>query len=154
MLPVIWGIYEFHIVDLMTEQHSYNTQYFLSHILEPFLLAVVPDGRKPHSCRLSLHLGSCRVHRSKASENFFAENYIIQIPHPSYNPDLAHADFWLFANMKVVLARQQFSGPENLPTGIQEFLSEIQRSELKLVFHDWIERVQWVLDSDGDYFHE
>jgi hypothetical protein len=71
MFTAIWGIDGFRVVDLMTEQHSYNTQYFLRHILKPMLLIVFPDGGKPHSRRLSLHLDNCRVHRSKASENFF-----------------------------------------------------------------------------------
>jgi hypothetical protein len=48
-LTVIWGADGFHVVDLMTEKHSHNTQYFLSHIFEPLLLAVFPDDRKPHS---------------------------------------------------------------------------------------------------------
>jgi hypothetical protein len=56
--------------------------------LEPLLLAVFPDGRKPHSRRLSLHLDNCRVHRSKTSENFFTENSIIPVPHPPYSPGL------------------------------------------------------------------
>jgi hypothetical protein len=55
--------------------------------------------------------------------------------------------------MKAALAGQQFPGPADLLTGIQEFLSEIQRSELELVLRDWIERVQCVLDNDGDYFY-
>jgi hypothetical protein len=56
--------------------------------------------------------------------------------------------------MKAALAGQQFPGTEDLLTGIQEFLSEIQMSELELVFHHLIERVQWVLDNDENYFHE
>jgi hypothetical protein len=69
MLIIIWAIGGFHVVDLMPEQHNCNTQYFLSRILEP-LIAVFPDGRKPHSRRLSLRLDNRRIHRSKASENF------------------------------------------------------------------------------------
>jgi hypothetical protein len=69
-LAVIWGIDGFHIIALMTEHHGHNTQYFLCHILKPLLLAAFPDGRKPHSRRLTLHLDNCRVHRSKASDNF------------------------------------------------------------------------------------
>jgi hypothetical protein len=55
--------------------------------------------------------------------------------------------------MKAVLAGQQFPRPEDLLTGIQEFLSEIQRSELELVFGHWTVPVQWVLDNDGEHFH-
>jgi hypothetical protein len=86
MLTVVWGIDGFQIVDLMTEQHSYNMQSFFSHILEPLLLAVSPGGPKPHSRRLSLHLDNCRIHRSKASENFFPETSIMRVPHPPYSP--------------------------------------------------------------------
>jgi hypothetical protein len=56
--------------------------------------------------------------------------------------------------MKAALTGQQFPGPKDLLTGIEEFLREIQRSELELVFRHRTERVKRVLDSDGDYFHE
>jgi hypothetical protein len=154
MLTVIWGIDGFHVVDLMIERHSYNTQYFLSHILEPLLPAVFPDDRKSHSCQPRLHLDNCYVHRSKASENFLAENSLIRVLHQPYSPDLALCDFWLFGHMKGALSGSQFPGPEDLLTGIPEILSEIQRSELKLVFHHWRERIQCVLDNDKNYFHD
>jgi hypothetical protein len=92
MLTVIWEIVGFCVVDLMIEQHRYNTQHFLSRILEPVLLAVFPDGRELISRRLSLHLDECCVHRSTDPENF-AENSIIKISHLPYSPDLATSDF-------------------------------------------------------------
>jgi hypothetical protein len=111
MLTVIWEIDGFHVVDLMTEQHRYDTQDFLGHILEPLLLAVFPDGRKPRSRRRSLHLDNCRVHRSKASENFFAENSLIRGPHPLDSLDLGPSVFWFFGHMKAALAAQPFARP-------------------------------------------
>jgi hypothetical protein len=80
MLTVIWGIAGFHVVDLMTDQHSYNTHYFLSQILEPLLLALFPDGRKPHSRRLDLHFDNCGVHCSKASVNFSLKILLFEYP--------------------------------------------------------------------------
>jgi hypothetical protein len=56
--------------------------------------------------------------------------------------------------MKAALAGQQFPGPEDLLTGFQEFLSEIQRSGLEFLFYGWIDGVQWMLDNDGDNFHQ
>jgi hypothetical protein len=84
-------------------------EYFLSPILEPLPLAVFPDCRKPHSGRLSLHLDNCRVHRSKISENFFAQNYIIRVLHLLYIPDLASSDFWPLRHMNS--HRQDSSSP-------------------------------------------
>jgi hypothetical protein len=154
MLTVILGIYEFHVITLMIEQHSHSAQYFLNYILGSLLLAVFPDGRKPHSRWLSLHFDNCRLRRSEACENFFSGNSIIRVPRLPYSHDLAAFDFWVFGHMNTAPVRQQFPGSEDLLTVIQEFLSEIRRSQLEPVFHHWIEQVQQVLTSDGDDFHE
>jgi hypothetical protein len=55
MLAVVWGIDGLHIVDLMTEQHNYNTQYFRRYIMEPMLSSISPDGRKPHHRQPNTH---------------------------------------------------------------------------------------------------
>jgi hypothetical protein len=55
--------------------------------------------------------------------------------------------------MEATLAGQQLPRWEDFFTGIQDFLREIQRSDLELIVHR-IQRVQWVLDNNGDYFHE
>jgi hypothetical protein len=73
MLTVLWGLDGFHVVNLMPERHSFNTQYFLEHIMRELVCSVFPDGRKPHSRRCNAHLDNCRVHCSKASEVFFME---------------------------------------------------------------------------------
>jgi hypothetical protein len=62
MLIVIWGVDGFHVVDLMTSQRSFNSEYFMSHVLAPMVAKVFPRGRTPHSHRLELHLHNCRVH--------------------------------------------------------------------------------------------
>jgi hypothetical protein len=56
--------------------------------------------------------------------------------------------------MNAALAGQQFPGPKDLLTGIQKFLRATQKSGLELAFHHWIERIQWVLDNDGDHLNE
>jgi hypothetical protein len=103
MLTVIWRFDGFHVVDLMTEQYSYNTQYFLSHVLESLLLAVFPDGRKPHSRRLSLHFDNCRVRHSKVSGNFSLKirlfEYLIRLA--VLTSHLLTSGFWFFRRMKV-----------------------------------------------------
>jgi hypothetical protein len=75
------------------------------------------------------------------SEKFFVENQIVHVPHPPYSPDLAPSDFWLFSHMKPDLDGQSFAEPEGLFEGIMAFLEEVQVSELKLVFHHWVERI-------------
>jgi hypothetical protein len=76
---------------------------------------------------------------------------MVHVPHPPYSPDQAPSDFWLFGYMKVGLAGQSFAEAEGLFEGILAFLEEIQVSELKLVFHHWVERIRRVLNHNGDY---
>jgi hypothetical protein len=59
MLTVIWGIDGFHVVDLRTEQHNYNTQYrgsiisgasLFSHILEVMTHIIQTSDERLRQC--------------------------------------------------------------------------------------------------------
>jgi transposase len=99
-------------------------------------------------------LDNCRVHFLKAIEQFITEYHLERVPHPSYSPDLAPSDFWLFGHVKTELVGQTFDEPEQLLEGITEFLNKIQTPEVVAVFSHWVERVRWVLENNGDYYHE
>jgi transposase len=154
ILTIIWGADGFLVVDLMTWQCSFNSEYFVSYVLAPIIAKVFLRGRIPHTRRLQLHLDNCRVHFSKASEQFMTENHIGRVPHPPYSPDRALLDFWLFGHVKISLAGQTFDEPEQLLEAIIEFLNEIQPPEVVTVFSQWVQRVRWVFENNGDYYHE
>jgi histone-lysine N-methyltransferase SETMAR len=154
MLSVIWGIGGFHVIDLMTTQCSFNSEYFVNHVMVPLIDEIFPNGRNPHAPRLHVHLDNCRVHFSKATEQFFIQNHLLHVPHPPYSPDLAPSDFWLFGHLKTSLVSQTFESPEDLLEVIVAFLDEIQSSELQIVFGHWVGRIKRVLEHDGEYYHE
>jgi transposase len=154
MPTVIWGVQRFHVVGLITSQRIFDSQYFVDNIMVPLVEKVFPNGRNPHARRLHLHLDNCRVHFSRVTEQFIAENHISRVPQPAYSPDLAPLDFWLFGHLKKSLAGRMFDDPEELLDGIRSFLEEVQPSELHVVFSHWGERVRWVLENNGDSSHE
>jgi histone-lysine N-methyltransferase SETMAR len=141
MLTVIWGVDRFRVVDLMISHCSFSPEYFVSHVLAAMAAKVFPRGRISHSRRLQLHLDNCRVHFSKATEQFMTENHIRRVPHPPYSPDFAPSDFWLFGHLKTSLAGQTFDDPEQPLEGIAKFLNEIQPREVVAVFNHWLERM-------------
>jgi histone-lysine N-methyltransferase SETMAR len=142
MLTVIWGVDGFHVVDLMTLQRSFNSEYFVSHVLTPTVAKLFPRGTIPHTRRLQLHLYKCRIHFSKATEQFITGNLIGHVPHPPYSPDLAPSDFWPFGHVNTSLVGQTFDEPEQPLGAITEFLNEIQLPEVVMVFSHWAERVR------------
>jgi hypothetical protein len=56
--------------------------------------------------------------------------------------------------VKTLLAGHTFDEPEQLLEAITEFVNEIQPREVVAVFSHWVEGVRWVLENNGDYYHE
>jgi hypothetical protein len=119
----------------------------------PLVKKVFPKGRNPHAHRPHLHSDNSRVHFSRGAEQFIAQNHISRVAQPASSPDLARSDFWLFGHLKNSLADRMFDDPEERLDGITSLLEEIQPSELHVVFSHWVERVRWVLENNGDYYH-
>jgi hypothetical protein len=134
MPAAIWGVNGFHLVDLMPSECIFNTQYFMEHVIAPLVQTVFPQGRTRYAPRLKIHLNNCPVHFSKVMELFFVENQLLHVPHPTYSPDLAPSDFWLFARIKTGPAGRSFAESEKLLEGVREFLEGIHAAELMAVF--------------------
>jgi hypothetical protein len=129
MVTVICGVNGFHVVDLMTSRHSFNSEYFVSYVLAPMVATVFPRGRISNPRRLQLHLDNCRVHFSKATEQFITEKHIGRVLHPSDSPDLEPSDFWLFGHLKTSLVGQTFDEPKQLLEAITQFLNAFNRQK-------------------------
>jgi hypothetical protein len=112
MLTAIWGTNGFHLLDLMPSQCRVNTQCFVEHVMAPLVQTVFPQGRTRHTPRLNVHLNGCCIHFSKVMEQFFIENQLLHVVHPSYGPDWASSDFWPFWLVKTGLAGRNFAEPE------------------------------------------
>jgi hypothetical protein len=56
--------------------------------------------------------------------------------------------------VKTSLVGQTLDEPEQLLDAVTEFLNEIQPPEMVAVFSHWAERMRWVLENNGDYYHE
>jgi hypothetical protein len=123
-------------------------------VLTPMVAKVFPQGRIPHTGRLQLHFGNCRVYFSKVTEQFITDNHLGSVPHPPYSPNLAPSNFWLFGHVKTSLVGHTFDDPEQRLVAISEFLNEMQPPKVVAVFSHWVERVRWVLQNNGDDYHE
>jgi hypothetical protein len=92
-LRAILGIGGFHIVDGTPPTGCFNTEYFLTHGMDPLLAKVFPKRGKSHAIRPSVHLDNCRVHAPSAPKQFSDENSLVIVPHPPSRPDLAPCSF-------------------------------------------------------------
>jgi hypothetical protein len=64
---------------------------------------------------------------------------IARAPHPSYSPDLSPCGFWLFGVLKQKMKEWVFQ-------------SELTFEDIQKVFHNWMERLIWVIANSGEYY--
>jgi hypothetical protein len=76
------------------------------------------------------------------------------VPHQLHSPDFAPSDFWLFGHVPTSLVGQTFDGAEQLLEAIIEVFNEIQPPEVVAIFSHWVERVQRVLENNGDCYYD
>jgi histone-lysine N-methyltransferase SETMAR len=141
MFAVIWNPLGFQVVDKLPTGAKMNSDYFIMDILEPLEQKILPNGRKPHAKRLTVHLDNCPIHISGENQVFMAEHNMIRLKHPLDSPDLAPRDFYLFPTIKERLTDIQMVGEEDLFDPLRKLLNEIPVRELRKVFDTWIERL-------------
>jgi hypothetical protein len=73
------------------------------------------------------------------------------MPQPSYSPDFAPSDFYLFPTVKDRLERTHTVDGDDLFEQLFEILRAIAVDELERVFTARIDRVREVSEGDGDH---
>jgi hypothetical protein len=151
IFTIIWNPSSFYVADRLSNDTKMNSTYFVTNILVPLKQAIFPRGRAPHEKRLVVHVDNCSVHTSRVSTDWLDEHSILRMPHPSYSPDLASSDFYLFPIVKEKLDSIQLADENQFFGCLQEVLGGIDRKELNTVFRAWVRRVQEASESNRDY---
>lgn len=154
MLTVIWNPFGFHIIDFLPEGTSFNSSYFIEHILTPLESKKCQIWNQSHNRKLHLHLDNSRIHNSKISLKKTIEFGFKRTPQPPYSPDIAPSDFFLFGYVKGKLRGCIFTSVDELQEKILEILHSIDHKILKSVFDEWIDRCNWVFLHNGEYYHK
>jgi hypothetical protein len=67
-------------------------------------------------------------------------------------PDLAPSDFFLFGHLKGELRGSFFQASDELLNAVRGLLHDISPQMLLDVFHEWINRCEQIIATDGDSF--
>ena len=100
MVTIVWGVNGIYIVDFLPYGRSYNSSYFVEHILNRIVETKADIWSESDFKRIWLHLDNCRVHNSKVSIEKYEEYGFKRAPHPVYSLDIAPSDFFLFGYIK------------------------------------------------------
>ena len=100
-----------------------------------------------------MHWDNARPHISAETTNLFASLRITTLPHPSYSPDVAPCDFYLFGYLKHCIRGLAFADPEALVSAIHNIMAKIDKNVYISVYDEWMTRLERVLELNGDYYH-
>jgi hypothetical protein len=84
--------------------------------------------------------------------SFCEENGRRFVPHLCHSPALAPSDFFLFGYVKERVKGMVFPSYEELLDAIGGAVTGIESETLTAVFKHWMERLEWMRMSNGDYY--
>jgi hypothetical protein len=92
------------------------------------------------------------VTRRRQFSSFLAEKEITLMPQPSYSPDLAPCDFWLFPKLKTGLQSRRFATADDIKENAEAGLRAIKKDDFKECFKAWEDRWIKCVCAEGRYF--
>jgi transposase len=101
-----------------------------------FLIDILREG-KLREGRVMLHFDNAPIHCTGTIRDRMADAELERMEHPSYSPDLASYDFFLFGYIKGKLMGKQYETPEDLVSEVRNIIEAIRPDVLKSVFKSW-----------------
>jgi hypothetical protein len=92
------------------------------------------------------------THTTRKDRAFCEDNRLRLAVHPTYAPDLAPSDFFLFTHIKYCLQGIAFLSREELLAAIHEIVWVIPQPTLEYVFWHWMERLECISQNNSDYY--
>jgi hypothetical protein len=91
-------------------------------------------------------------HTFVPTQQFLAKHEIAVIPHPSYYPDLAPCDCFLFPKVKLKLKGRRFDTIEEIQAESQSVLVTLTEKDFQQAFQKWRRRWNRYLHAGVNYF--
>jgi transposase len=148
MVTIAWNPLGFPLIVALPKGCTFNARYYRDNILAALTqLQPEDDGRK-----LVVHVDNARAHTAQKCRTFCQDNGLRLAAHPSYPPDLAPSDFFLFGYVKEHLKGIVFPSYEELLDAIGKVVTGIESETLTAMFEHWMERLELVSKNNGDYY--
>ncbi|KAJ8953952.1 hypothetical protein NQ318_019195 [Aromia moschata] len=87
-------------------------------------------------------------------KEILAMHRVATLPHPSYSPDLAPPDFFLFPRLKRDLKGNRYSSVEHVQEAVTAPLKGIPESELQKAYAKWESHFTHYVKAQGHYFED
>ena len=137
---VFWDAKGGIILDFLPKRSTITGVYY-ANFLDQLRTAIREKRRGKFSKGVLLQQDNARVHTCKVAMDAVERNGYELIPHPTYSPDLAPSDFFLFPNLKKDIRGLHFRSDEEVVTAVEEWVNgkdpDFFSSGLMALEHRW-----------------
>ena len=144
MASVFWDAKEILLIDYLQKGKTINYEYYCS------LLDQLNEKIREKKSRFAAQKNHFSSRQCTCSQSFNELKYEL-LEHPSYSPDLAPSDYYLFRNLKQFLRGKRFSSNEEAITAVDGYFAELPESHyrdgIKLLEDHWNK----CIEVKGDY---
>ena len=140
MATVFWDAKGVIMLDFLPKRSTITGVYY-ANLLDQLRTVIREKRRGKLSEGVLLQQDNARVHTCKVAMDAVERNGYELIPHPSYSPDLAPSDFFLFPNLKKDIRGRHFQSDEEVVTAVEEWVDgkdpDFFSSGLMALEHRW-----------------
>ena len=90
--------------------------------------------------------------KKKSKEEFLATKQITVLEHPTYSPDLAPSDFFLFPKIKEISKGRHFDDIDDITSNTTAALKAIPQNQFQNCSEGWTRFWHRYIASQGEYF--
>jgi hypothetical protein len=76
------------------------------------------------------------------------------MPRPPYSPDTSPFDFWFFGMLHYIRRDREFPSGDEPEDALAQGWNDLTLDDVQNVLLDWIRRLAWVTENDGEYISE
>jgi transposase len=140
------------VLNVLPKGTKFNQDYFIDTALPNLCSEKRRIARRKGLPNFSVHMDNSVCHKGAKVTEKFEKRHIARAPHPPYSPDLSQCDFWLFEILKQKMKERVFQSEEQILAAITESWNELIFEDIQRVFHNWMERLIWVIANSSEYY--
>jgi transposase len=140
------------VLKALPKETTYTQHYFISDILPDLDREKLRYRRNNPGHDFFLHLNNSKCHNAKKITGKLQKKHITRAPHPPYSPVLSPYDFWFFGMVKQKIKDREFCSAQEILRSLSDAWSDVTFEDIQRVFLEWMDRLTWVIENDGEYF--
>jgi histone-lysine N-methyltransferase SETMAR len=152
MLTVFFASRRLIVLEALPKGTRCTQHYFISDILPDL------DGENRRYRRnnpgqeMFLLMDNTKCHNAKKITGKLQKKHITREAHPPYSPDLSPCDVWFFGMVKQKIKDREFCSVQEILRSLSDAWSDLTFEDIQRVFLEWMDRLTWVIENDGEYF--